>query len=68
MTFEIHLQRARCIGSKCCTYAAPGVFALDDQRLVTVIDPAGAPREDVERAAEECPTGTITVVDMGGGT
>lgn len=65
MTFEIRLQRARCIGSKCCTHAAPGVFALDDQRVVTVVDPAGGTRAEVELAVEECPTGTISIVDAG---
>ncbi|HEX2700627.1 MAG TPA: ferredoxin [Acidimicrobiales bacterium] len=63
MTFEIRLQRARCIGSKCCTHAAPGVFALDDQQVVTVVDPAGGTREQVQLAADECPTGAISVVD-----
>ncbi|HET7489773.1 MAG TPA: ferredoxin [Acidimicrobiales bacterium] len=63
MTFEIRLQRARCMGSKCCTHAAPGVFAVDDQQLVTIVDPAGGTRDEVELAAEACPTGAISVVD-----
>ena len=63
MTFHIRLQRARCIGSKCCTHAAPGVFALDGQRIVTVVDAAGATREQVQLAADECPTGAISIVD-----
>lgn len=66
MTFEIRLQRHRCIGSKVCTHAAPGVFGLDDQLVVRIIDPAGGTREEVEQAAAECPTGTITVVDGDG--
>ena len=66
MTFEIRLRRERCIGSKCCTHAAPGVFALDDQRTVTVVDAAGGTREQVELAVEECPTGAISVVDRDG--
>lgn len=64
MTFSIRLQRARCIGSKCCTHAAPGVFALDADRVVTVIDPTGGTRAQVELAAEECPTGAISVIDI----
>lgn len=66
MTFEIRLQRFRCIGSKCCTHAAPGVFGLDDQLVVTILDPAGGTRDEVEQAAAECPTGTITVIDADG--
>ena len=64
MTFEIRLQRARCIGSKCCTHAAPGVFALDDQRLVSLVDPQRGTREQVQLAADECPTGAISLVDL----
>lgn len=66
MTFEIRLQRARCMGSKCCTHAAPGVFALDAERIVTVIDPAGGTLDQVQEAVEACPTGAISVVDRDG--
>ena len=63
MTLEIRVQRARCIGSKCCTHAAPRTFALDGERIATVVDPSGDPREAILAAADECPTGAITVVD-----
>lgn len=63
MTLDIRVQRARCIGSKCCTHTAPGVFALDDQRIAVVVDPAGGTRDQVLLAADECPTGAISVVD-----
>lgn len=66
MNFEIRLRRERCIGSKCCTHAAPGVFALDDQRLVSVVDPQGGTREQIQLAVDECPTGTISLVDLDG--
>ena len=65
MSLEIRVERARCIGSKCCTHAAPGVFALDDERIAVVLDPAGDGPEAVRLAADECPTGAITVVDTG---
>ncbi|HVM01913.1 MAG TPA: ferredoxin [Acidimicrobiales bacterium] len=67
MTLEVRVERARCIGSKCCTHAAPGVFALDGQGVATVVDPAADPPEAVRMAAEECPTGAITVTETGGG-
>ena len=67
MTLAVRVERARCIGSKCCIHAAPAVFALDDQRIATVVDPAGDPPEAVLLAAEECPTGAISVVDLGDG-
>jgi len=66
VTFEIRLQRARCIGSKCCTHAAPGVFAVDDNLTVAVVDPAGGTLEQVQLAADECPTGAISVVVQDG--
>ena len=67
MTLEVRVERARCIGSKCCTHAAPAVFALDADQIATVVDPAGDPPEAVWLAAEECPTGAISVVDHGDG-
>ena len=63
MTLEVRVERARCIGSKCCTHAAPGVFALDEDRIAVVIDPAGGSREQVLMAEAECPTGAISVLD-----
>ena len=67
MTPEVRVDRARCIGSKCCTHAAPGVFALDAERIAYVVDPAGGSSEEVLAAAAECPTGAITVVEPGAG-
>lgn len=67
MTLRIRVERARCIGSKCCTHAAPGVFALDAERIAVVVDPAGGTADQVRLAAEECPTGAITVTDPGDG-
>jgi ferredoxin len=58
---EIRVSRARCIASKACVNTAPGVFALDDQRVSTVVDPAGEALATVIEAAEMCPTGAISV-------
>ncbi len=60
MAIEIEVSRARCIASKSCTHAAEGVFEVVDG-FAWVIDPEAAPLEDVLAAAEECPTGAITV-------
>lgn len=62
MTLEVRVERARCIGSKCCTHAVPAVFKLGKDNVATVVDPNGAPIEEVRLAAEDCPTGAITVV------
>jgi ferredoxin len=60
MSIEIEVSRARCIASKVCTHAAEGVFDVVDG-AARVVDPAAAPLDDILAAAEECPTGAITV-------
>lgn len=67
MTLDVRVERARCIGSKCCTHAAPGTFRLGRDNVATVVDPDGEPPDVVRLAAEECPTGAITVTDTGAG-
>ena len=67
MTLEVRVERARCIGSKCCTHAAPGVFRLGKDNIATVVDPDGEPPDVVRLAAEDCPTRAITVVDTADG-
>lgn len=61
MALEIDIDRDRCMGSGHCTFTAPGAFDLDDDQVAYVVDPAGAPVDDVIRAAEQCPTKAITV-------
>jgi ferredoxin len=65
MTIEILVSRARCIASKACTHAAEGVFEVVDG-TARVIDPTAAPLADVMAAADECPTGAISVRDTEG--
>ena len=61
MGVEVRVDRARCIGTKSCVYAAPGTFELDDQLISTVVDPEADPLEAVLEAAEVCPTAAISV-------
>lgn len=67
MALDVHVQRARCIGSKACTSAAPGVFRIGPDNVAVVVDPTAAPDDDILRAEEACPTGAVTVVRSGGG-
>jgi ferredoxin len=48
-----------------CVHHAPEVFAMADDGMLHVIreSPDESLREAVERAAEYCPTGAITVTD-----
>ena len=64
MTLDIEVSAARCIASKACVHAADGVFKIVDG-VARVVDPQAAPLEDILAAAEECPTGAITVKENG---
>ncbi|HVL91767.1 MAG TPA: ferredoxin [Acidimicrobiales bacterium] len=65
MAVEVKVERARCIGSKTCISAAPGVFHLDSQRIAVVVDPDAVPTDQVVRAAVNCPTGALSVFEDG---
>ena len=65
MAFDIEIDTDRCMGSGNCTFVAPGAFELDDDSIATVIDPAGAPRDDVVAAVRQCPTSAISVREDG---
>ena len=61
MALEVEIDRDICMGSGNCVYGAPGVFILDEDGVALVIDPTGAPEEDVIAAAERCPSRAITI-------
>jgi ferredoxin len=56
------VDRALCIGSGDCVDTAPDVFQLDEEDKAIVIDPHGAPLDDVLQAAANCPVTAITVI------
>ncbi len=60
---RIRVDRVRCVGNAMCLAFAPGVFRHNESRQSEVADPAGGSREEVLDAAENCPTGAITVAD-----
>ena len=57
----IEVDRGLCIGSGDCVDTAPDVFELDDEDKAVVIDPDGAPTDDVIEAAGNCPVTAIFV-------
>jgi ferredoxin len=59
----IVVDRELCYGFGDCVASAPEVFELDDDEKATVIDPNGAPRDDLVEAASNCPVNAITIVD-----
>jgi ferredoxin len=58
---RVEVDRGLCIGSGDCVEAAPGVFELDEEDKARVIDPDGAPVDDVVEAARNCPVAAIFV-------
>jgi ferredoxin len=59
---EITVDRGLCIGSGDCVDTAPDVFQLDEEDKAVVVDPDGAPLDDVLTAASNCPVSAIFVV------
>jgi ferredoxin len=62
----VKVDRALCIGSGDCVDTAPDVFQLDDEDKAVVVDPDGAPVEDIIEAAQNCPVSAIFVAGEDG--
>jgi ferredoxin len=63
---EVTVDRGLCIGSGDCVDTAPDVFQLDDEDKAVVVDPDGAPLDDVLTAASNCPVSAIFVIGEDG--
>ena len=63
---RVEVDRALCIGSGDCVDTAPEVFELDAEDKARVIDPDGAPTDQVIEAAMNCPVTAIFVVGESG--
>ena len=63
---RIEVDRELCIGSGDCVDSAPDVFQLDDEGKAAVVDPDGAPVDDVVEAARNCPVTAILVAGEDG--
>jgi ferredoxin len=61
--YRIEIDRETCTGCELCTSEAPGTFAMDDEGLATVVDPAGDPPETILAAAQACPSESILLHD-----
>jgi ferredoxin len=55
----VTVDRELCIGAGNCVRLAPGVFALDEDRVAIVLDAEGASQDALRRAATSCPAGAI---------
>jgi ferredoxin len=61
MALHVEIDRDVCMGSGSCVFQAPGAFALDDDGIAVVVDPAAAPEDTIRAAAARCPSRAITV-------
>jgi ferredoxin len=62
----IEVDRHLCYGFGDCVDSAPAVFALDDEDVSVVIDPDGAPLDDIVEAAQNCPVDAIVLIGEDG--
>jgi ferredoxin len=63
----IEIDRELCYGFGDCVSTAPDVFELDADEKAIVIDPNGAPRDELVEAAANCPVMAITIRDASTG-
>lgn len=60
-SYAIQIDREVCMGSGVCVVYAARTFEIDDETKSTVIDPEGNSLEEIQAAAQGCPTRAITV-------
>lgn len=60
---KIELKRDKCISAGTCVAIAPGVFQLDDEGKVILVDANGADEQTIIDAARSCPTQAIEIFD-----
>ena len=61
--YKIEIIRDACVGDGLCCEIASKTFEMDGEDCCKVIDPDGDPPEDILRAAKECLTDAIVLVD-----
>jgi ferredoxin len=63
----IEIDRELCYGFGDCVATAPDVFELDADEKAIVVDPNGAPRDELVEAAANCPVMAITIREVSTG-
>lgn len=64
---RISVDESRCVGSGDCANVAPSAFEVDEDTGIAQVLPGAAAvdRARLERAANSCPTGALSLVDEG---
>jgi ferredoxin len=57
------VDRGACMGSGNCVFWAPAVFDMDDDGIAVVAGDMAGSEQQVQRAAQECPTSAIRIVE-----
>jgi ferredoxin len=65
--WHIEVDRSVCIGSAQCVHRASGAFRLDSARQSRPVAPDADAREQILRAAENCPVEAIAITLAGSG-
>jgi ferredoxin len=60
---KIEIKRDLCISAASCVAIAPGVFQLDPESKVYLVDPKAADEATIIEAAKSCPTQAIIIKD-----
>lgn len=60
--WRVEVARDRCMGTGACVFAAPRVFALDGDGVVTVVGEVEDGDQVVVDAVAECPTEALSLV------
>ncbi len=61
---EVHLDRFHCKGCGACEEVAPKAFRLDDTEKADFLGDDKASPEEIEMAANICPTKCIEIVEQ----
>jgi ferredoxin len=54
------VDQACCTSCGLCTELAPNTFALNEDEIAYVTDPAGDPADDIQEAIDGCPAECIS--------
>lgn len=60
---EVRIDRDNCIGCGLCEELCPEVFALDDEYIATVKKQPTQLTDNLQEAADSCPTGAIEITE-----
>lgn len=58
---RVEVDRMVCMRSGDCARLAPDVFAIDEEEIAYVTNPAAVDEETLLGVADACPSGAITV-------